>query len=165
MSIMKRTATESEQKLEDWLSAHSVKWTIAVLGDACPPYCEDKGKPGIGSFPRRTHIHGRHHNLTLTRSAVGRVSLSLIVNYWNSYRDAERDEIGCECIVSVSEVLSCCDFFIADTFEDFANEFGYDPDSRKAEAIYRLRQDQVRDFRRMFTPAELEELAQLKGDL
>lgn len=49
------------------------------------------------------------------------------------------------------------------TFEEWANEFGYDPDSRKAEVIYRacleialklrngLGEDRLRDLRELFT--------------
>jgi hypothetical protein len=44
------------------------------------------------------------------------------------------------------------------SFEDFAREIGYDPDSRKAEKIYKKIQKQTEKLNRIFTEEELEEL-------
>lgn len=43
-------------------------------------------------------------------------------------------------------------------FEDFANEMGYDPDSRKAEKIYKEIQKQAKKINRIFSKEEQEEL-------
>ena len=42
------------------------------------------------------------------------------------------------------------------TFEDFANEFGYDIDSRKGERIYKSCLAQAERLQRVFTPQEIE---------
>lgn len=42
------------------------------------------------------------------------------------------------CLASDASFVENCD-----TFEDFANELGYDPDSRKAEATYKACQEQT----------------------
>ena len=43
-------------------------------------------------------------------------------------------------------------------FEDFANAMGYDPDSRKAEKIYKEVQKQAKKINRIFSKEEQEEL-------
>jgi hypothetical protein len=202
-------------RIEQWLTEHGVKWTIGLIGDACPPFCEDKNKPEIGTFPRKSHIHGQNYRLILERAsgkwAHGPFAHKnfISVEYWNSYRDAsvkhvanvgpakidehkliailkqagfskrivdsvwnysffvskEIREYLKENTITVSDVLGCVDFYVAETFEEFCQEFGYDSDSRRAEAIYQTIQSQVADFKRMFTPEELSELSELKGEL
>jgi hypothetical protein len=44
------------------------------------------------------------------------------------------------------------------SFEDFAREMGYDPDSRKAEKIYKKIQKQTEKLNKIFTEEEQEEL-------
>ena len=44
------------------------------------------------------------------------------------------------------------------SFEDFANEMGYDPDSRTAEKIYKDIQKQAKKINRIFSKEEQEEL-------
>jgi hypothetical protein len=47
----------------------------------------------------------------------------------------------------------------ADSFESWAGEFGYDPDSRRAERTYRAIGEEVEDLRRLLGDEALEELA------
>jgi hypothetical protein len=44
-------------------------------------------------------------------------------------------------------------------FEDWAAEYGYDPDSRRAEAIWKAVGKQIADLRRLLGDSALEELA------
>lgn len=50
------------------------------------------------------------------------------------------------------------------SFDDWASEYGYDADSRKAEAIYRACQEQTAKGRAFFGPALLAEFAALLQD-
>lgn len=50
------------------------------------------------------------------------------------------------------------------TFEEWASEFGYDTDSRKAEATYRECVSTSMGIMRVFTPAQLTELRELMED-
>lgn len=47
------------------------------------------------------------------------------------------------------------------TFEDWANDFGYDDDSRKAKKIYRARQDNALRLRKILSKEKIEELKAL----
>src|SRR5688572_1918790 len=129
--------------VDKWLVDHNVKVSIQLIGDSCPMFCEDIGKQGIGTFPRRNHIHGQHYRLHLARTGKPE---AIDVDYWGSYKDAELSAIGCEHFryghfsaghnaicrkcggpkkpaPSAIDVLSCCDFSAPDTFEDFCSEF------------------------------------------
>ena len=53
---------------------------------------------------------------------------------------------------TVSEVLDCIasdasGYENSNSFEDWANDYGYDPDSRKAEKIYRLVEQESRELK------------------
>src|SRR4030095_10369007 len=166
--------------IETWLQQHDVKHSIRFIGDACPMFCADKGKSGIGTFPRETHIHGQHYQLTLERQR-GTYRKLIVVDYWNSYHDAMISKGMVEnrfakvvadqirratwderkaAKVHAADVLGCCEMFAPSSFEDWCSDFGYDSDSRKAESIYRAVQEQAEDFQRMFTSEELTELSE-----
>ena len=49
-------------------------------------------------------------------------------------------------------------YFDAQSFEDWCADFGYDPDSRKAESLWKACDDIGRQLARAFSPAELAQL-------
>lgn len=53
---------------------------------------------------------------------------------------------------------------IDQSFDDWAGDFGYDTDSRKALATYEACCDTGRELRRIFTPAQRAELSELLQD-
>lgn len=66
----------------------------------------------------------------------------------------------------IEDVLNCLaldslSFENARDFEDFANEFGYDTDSRRAEKIYRACEKTSKSMHRLFSDYQLEELYQI----
>lgn len=67
-----------------------------------------------------------------------------------------------------ADVLSCLmlDFSVLDysNFEEFATEFGYDPDSRSAEQTYKDCIETGLQYNRFFSTEEREELATLLAD-
>lgn len=70
---------------------------------------------------------------------------------------------------TTADVLNCLrsDFsgvIHGETFEDFADEFGYETDSRKAERIYRECKRQLEAFRLAFGYALTEELVESEED-
>ncbi len=182
-------AKEINDAIETMLSILGISYKILQLGDACPPFCEDQGKPGIGTFPRKTHIHGQNYGLQLSRPTPGAKQHGpfqrqdfIAVDFWNSYRDAEQLKIGCECyrsgqrmlrmcpkhpkpVVTVADILSCATLSNPGLFEEFASEFGYDADSRKAEGIWKLCVTQYQQFAGMFSQADLEKLEGLAREL
>lgn len=72
------------EAVEQYVKERGITWTITRIGSDCPPFCEDKGKPGLGEFPRKNHIHGDHYQVVLT----GKDKRLVMVDFWNSYRDA-----------------------------------------------------------------------------
>jgi len=169
-----------KEAVESYLESLGVKTEIQLRGDSCPPFCKDKGKRGLGEFPRKTHIHGQHYEMFVNR---GEKYFS--VHFWNSYHDAELKAIGHvkkignsvfvdrqfltktereQIKVTVTDVLACCQLYDVGSFEDFCAEFGYDDDSGQAEQTYRAVCGQYKDFKRMFSGEELAKLAELSSD-
>lgn len=64
-------------------------------------------------------------------------------------------------VPSVYNVLACLTKYDPGTFEDFCSEYGYDEDSRTAERIYFAVQKEYTQLTRLFTPDEMDELAEI----
>ncbi len=188
---MTTTTEQINNEIETMLSTLGIQYKITKIGDACPPFCTDQDKPGIGTFPRKTHIHGQNYRLLLTLPQLGskefggyRKSHYIAVDYWNSYHDAEiaalpRGEFGdgkdrqgkpipfgrTPHKVTVADILGCAQLDNPGLFEDWASEFGYDTDSRKAEKIHQLYVTQYQQFRSMFSEADLTKIQELTREL
>ena len=59
-------------------------------------------------------------------------------------------------------VLTCLTKYDPEGFEDFCGEFGYDTDSRNAENIYDAVCEEWEGVKRIFTPEEIELLAEIQ---
>lgn len=64
-------------------------------------------------------------------------------------------------VPSVYDVLACLQKYDPGTFEDFCSDYGYDEDSRTAERIYFAVQREYTQLARLFTPEQMEELAEI----
>ena len=64
-------------------------------------------------------------------------------------------------VPSVYDVLACLTKYDPGTFEDFCSEYGYSEDSRTAERIYFAVQKEYTQLARLFTPDEMDELAEI----
>ena len=64
-------------------------------------------------------------------------------------------------VPSVYDVLACLQKYDPGTFEDFCSDCGYDEDSRTAERIYFAAQKEYTQLARLFTPEQMEELAEI----
>lgn len=64
-------------------------------------------------------------------------------------------------VPSVYDVLACLQKCDPGTFEDFCLDYGYDEDSRTAERIYFAVQKEYTQLTRLFTPDEMDELAEI----
>lgn len=77
-------------KLEEW----GIEFGIQCLGDACPNWCEDKGRPGANVYPRtQGHIHGKHWLATFTRKGAPKGSSGEIfgMEFWSCLADENRN--------------------------------------------------------------------------
>lgn len=64
-------------------------------------------------------------------------------------------------VPSVYDVLACLTKCDPGTFEDFCSNYGYDEDSRTAERVYFTVQKEYTQLARLFTPEQMEELAEI----
>ena len=64
-------------------------------------------------------------------------------------------------VPSVYDVLVCLTKYDPGTFEDFCSEYGYSEDSRTAERVYFAVQKEYTQLARLFTPDEMDELAEI----
>lgn len=75
----------------DFLTRHNLEFRAVLVGDDCPPFCEDVARDRdmdkVNVFPRKTHIHGRHYRCTISGANRGHVSF----DFWNSYADSEEN--------------------------------------------------------------------------
>jgi hypothetical protein len=80
-----------EKQAIDFLTASGLEFRAVLVGDDCPPFCEDaiadRDMDKINVFPRKTHIHGKHYRCTISGKERGHVSF----DFWNSYRDSEEN--------------------------------------------------------------------------
>lgn len=106
---------------------------------------------------------------------------SMTFDFWDSIRNAEIKTMTLEAyaekryrmpfsslmqakknaVPSVYDVLACLTKSDPGTFEDFCADFGYDEDSRTAERIYFAVQKEYAQLAKLFTPEQMEELAEI----
>lgn len=83
--------SEYEQQALDFLAKSGLEFRAVLIGDDCPTFCEDaradRDMDKINTFPRKTHIHGKHYRCTISGKDRGHFT----IDYWNSYRDEEEN--------------------------------------------------------------------------
>lgn len=67
-----------------------------------------------------------------------------------------------EAVPNAYDVLASMTKYDPGTFEDFCTEFGYDTDSRKAEAVYFAVQKEYSNLTRIFTYEQMEEITEIQ---
>lgn len=60
------------------------------------------------------------------------------------------------------DVLACLSPLYEDTLENFCSNFGYDEDSRLAEATFNACREQDRNLRKLFTHDQIEKLTEIQ---
>lgn len=102
---------------------------------------------------------------------------SMDFNFWDSIRNTKirtmpfdlynvqaNKELAAKkkaAVPSVYDVLACLTKCDPGTFEDFCSDYGYDEDSRTAERVYFAVQKEYAQLTRLFTPDQMEELAEI----
>lgn len=73
----------------DFLTKHGLEFRAVLVGDDCPTFCpdaiEDRDMGKVNTYPRNTHIHGKHYRCTISAKDRGHLS----IDFWNSYSDEE----------------------------------------------------------------------------
>jgi hypothetical protein len=171
------------KQAQDFLDKHSITFKSILIGPDCPPFCEDR-KAGrdmdlINTFPRRSHIHGKHYLCTFTHPDRP----PLVLDFWNSYADEEHNYVvghpwefktkpapvsfrkaakPKRKTPTAYDVLAGVTKYDPGRFEDFCADFGYDTDSREAERTYHAVCDEYRKVRSFFTSDEMTELEDIQ---
>ncbi len=192
--------SEYTEQAQKFLTDHNLEFRAVLIGSDCPTFCEDaeagRDMDKVSTYPRKTHIHGKHYRCTFSRKDSGHFSGGhFSVDFWNSYADEEENffAFGNDGILnnwvtgrenlywdkyrtgkypsgprtkkrivpSAYDVLACLTKSYPGTFEDFASDFGYDTDSRKAEAVYNAVVKEWRKVERFFTTDDLAELQEI----
>jgi len=164
------TTTDYQKQAQDILTKHNITFSAVPVGNDCPAFCSDaeagRDMDKVNAFPRRTHIHGKHYRVTF--AATGRASLYL--DFWNSYADEEHNAKDVfqrpkndrkRHAPTPYDVLACITKNDPGTFENFCGDFGYDEDSRKAEATYRAVVAEWQKVAKFFTAEELAEVQEV----
>ena len=102
---------------------------------------------------------------------------SMTFDFWDSIRNTEirtmpfdsynvqaNKELAAKkkaAVPSVYDVLACLTKCDPGTFEDFCSNYGYDEDSRTAKRVYFAVQKEYAQLARLFTPEQMEELAEI----
>ena len=137
-----------------------MEFRAVLIGSDCPMFCEDAHKgidmDKVNTYPRRTHIHGKHYRCTLQRNA--RPSEPFVLDFWNSYHTEDKQ---LKPRVSAYDVLACLTKSDPGTFEEFCSDYGYDSDSRRAEQTYQAVREEWRKVQAFFSAQELAELQEI----
>jgi len=168
------TTTDYQKQAADFCERFGVTIKATRYPDAMqdgPEWATDD-KP-IGKFGFK---HGLRYRIVLSRKGKADVSF----DYWGSIADREalakrnawggltaaeaQAEAKAKREPSPYSVLACIsgDIHCPETFEDFCAEYGYDEDSRKAEATFRRVFEFAKELRAFFaTDEEREALAEI----
>jgi hypothetical protein len=165
--------SEYEQQAQAFLTKHGIKFDVERSPhQTCPPFCEDQ-----------EHIHGGRYSVQFT--AEGRTPL--VLDFWNSHVDEHPEmyhsktgqrlripefnphtrkywERKQPIAPTPYSVLACVSTEIdcPETFSEFCSEYGYDTDSKKAEALFHRCNEFAWKLRRFFTDEEKEELQEIQ---
>lgn len=175
------TTTDYQKQAIDFLSRFNLTFQAEFVGKTCPPFAT---KTPHGKCPTCGDTHGWEWKITLSRGRR-----QLIFPFWNSFSDThyedgakgwaekrlasvERQALirngvaaghGWALPPTAYDILACIssDHNCPETFEEWCAEFGYDTDSRRAEAVYRRCKDFAYKLIRFFTSEELAALSEI----
>ncbi len=142
------TTTDYDKHAEDFLKRFNISLKVKRSGNSAPPWKEN-GKS-----------HGYRYLVTLSRGELGCDYREVKFPFWDSIAAREKGEE-----LTPYGVLACIsgDIYYPDTFEEFCSEYGYDADSRKAEATFNRCHEFAIRLREFFaTDEEQEALAEIQ---
>jgi hypothetical protein len=88
---MAQRENEYVKQAREFLERNRIEFRAVLIGNDCPSFCEDARKQidmdKVDTFPRGTHIHGKHYRCTFSAKERGHFA----VDFWNSYADSEEN--------------------------------------------------------------------------
>jgi hypothetical protein len=137
-----------EAQGREFLTRLGLTFKAAFKGDRCPPWEDGQC------------IHGDRYRVTIKRTAaLADRPDSVSFDFWNSKRDMQdgKEPTPYDVLACISQDVLC-----PETFEDFCRDYGFDTDSRKAEATFRRVRGLARKLQAFFTPEEIEALQEIR---
>lgn len=96
--------------------------------------------------------HGNHYSITLENKRG-----AYTFDFWDSLHNKENAKEP-----TAYDVLAAIGYgYIADTFREFCNEFGYSDDSITARDTYKAVKNEAENLKRIFTRSQLAKLAEI----
>lgn len=173
-----------EKQATDFLAAHGLTFSVHFVGNDCPMGCADaiaeRDMNKLDTFPRRTHIHGKHYRCTIKRAD----GIEIGFDFWNSYQDesinwAIRNRFNYQYaehykmekaalrvgrkiqVPTAYDLLASITKNDPGTFNNFCSDFGYDTDSRRAEETYKAVVKEWDKVNAFFTAEQIEQLQEI----
>jgi hypothetical protein len=172
--------SQYEKQANDLLEKFNITFRVELIGRDCPLFCEDaladRDMDKLDTFPRSTHIHGKHYRCMFRRNDD---SKPMSIDFWNSYADEEQNYtvhnrwivpftlrnkykgLGLT-HVSAYDVLACLTKYDPGSFRNFCSDFEYDTDSKRADATYYAVQEERRKVQNFFSLEEIEQLQEVQ---
>lgn len=135
--------TDYDALAAKFLSDFALLFSAKEKGRVAPPWCKDEDG-----------IYGGRYKVTLSHEDGHSISF----DFWSSYADWRDGKK-----LTPYSVLACLssDLHCPDTFEEFCSEYGYDADSRKAEAIFKRASAFAKTLNAFFSDREKERLSEI----
>ena len=149
---MKTEVNSYEQQATDFLTQYNIKCEIRRAEQQHTPAWIDP------TDPRGNPDHGTEYKVKLIRMTDEDCRPSLTFPFWGSISDRKNHVIP-----NAYDVLACIssDTNTPDTFKEFSDEYGYDLDSRRAEATWKRCHAFSKQLVAFFTPEELNALREI----
>lgn len=145
--------TDYQKQANDFLERNGLHFrAVRSAVQKCPSWSGDTKISGNCGVCRSTH--GDCYKVSLSGD-----QRRITFPFWNSAHAVQTGEP-----LTAYDVLACIssDAYCPDTFEDFCGEFGYEPDNRKAFALFKRCAAFAEQLRKFFTADELEQLGEIQ---
>lgn len=172
---MHMETTDYNKQATDFLEKHDLTFKAEFVGKNCPPWAGDTELKTKHGCPKCGGMHGWEYRITM---AKGRQSISF--PFWNSWADCYNEVRGGKQYIngqwvyfearrvpkvpSAYEVLATIspNTYCETSFEDWCDEFDYNKDSRRAEAMHKRCMEFALQLRQFFTDAEIADLREIQ---
>ena len=150
---MKTEVNSYEQQATDFLTQYNIKFVIRRAEQQHRPAWIDPNDP------RGNPDHGTEYKVKLIRMTDENCRPTLTFSFWGSISDRKNHVTP-----DAYDVLACisADTNTPDTFKEFCDEYGYDSDSRRAEATWKRCHAFSKQLLAFFTSEELSALAEIR---
>ena len=168
--------SEYVKQAEEFLRKADATMEFHFAGYVVPPLWGEKEKPHASyrvtiTTPRGSYTldfydclaHTEILQMTLDDYTIKKFKRSPGDCCYSENREAQREFTAKKAKAKPTcyDVLACLTHYDPGSFQNFCDEFGYSNDSIRALKTYLAVQDEWENLRRIFTPEQLEELAEI----